>query len=278
MGIHLIRSLLFVSGDKPENFAKALKTEADAVCFDLEDAVSNVHKDEARKYVIDFLRQLDPVSCKIFVRINSLSSQAARDDLLALNSVEKLLTGLLLPKISSVDVLNQIHNIQENNFLFIPLIEDALGLRLAHEIAAHQKVIALAFGSVDMTTSVGMTASTETLLPIRSALVMAAAEACKTVIDGPCIDISNMDELAADALSAQRLGFTGKIAIHPNQINVVNSAFTPSAEQIVYDKRVIEATSLATEGVITVDNRMVDKPIIDAAKRRLALVESLKIK
>jgi (S)-citramalyl-CoA lyase len=273
---HPIRSILFVPGNRPDRFGKAMQTGADNICIDLEDAVAPAHKQQARHKVMQFLQQTAFAPTGVFLRINPLTTRAGLEDVLALLTPYAALTGLVVPKVTSAEILQPITaNLQVAGITpaLIALLEDPTGLRRAREIAAHPHVIALALGPVDLAAATGMSLTNETLLPVRTALVMAAAEKGKFAIDGPFIEIADTDGLTADATAARQAGCAGKLAIHPSQVETINTLFTPSAEQLEQDQRIVEAAENSGDGIIAVDGKMVDKPVVDIARRRLALVK-----
>ncbi len=271
-----MRSILFVPGDRSDRFPKALASGADAICVDLEDGVAPPGKAAARQSTVAFLSQLEAAPCAVFVRVNGVESPVGVEDLEALSQPFCCLSGLLLPKcISSDSVAAAAERLDEASLdlSLAALIEDPAGLRRAHEIAAHPRVWALVFGPLDLALSLGATPSPELLTPIRVQLRLAAAEAGKAAIDGPYVDIPDLAGLRSETALAAKLGYDGKLAIHPTHIPAINQGFTPSREQIESDRRIIAAVDASEHGVVVVDGRMIDKPVVDAARRRVKLAD-----
>ncbi len=266
----LLRSLLFVPGSKPERFSKAIAAGADMVCIDLEDAVLPEDKDIARKAVVDFIKQSD---VKICVRINPIDSWLGQADVAALSKVNP--DFIMLAKCSSEQDIHQAVDAFQGGTKLIGLIETIDGLNNAEQIAsASDRVAALMFGGADMAAELRCDFSYQPLLFARSQLVMAAAKAKIDLIDVPFVDIKNDQGLGEETRQVRALGFTGKAAIHPNQIASIHQAFTPDADQVAYARAVMEAVDGPDAGVVVVNGRMVDRPIILASQRILALADA----
>ncbi|WP_428149662.1 HpcH/HpaI aldolase/citrate lyase family protein [Brevundimonas sp.] len=265
-----LRSVLFVPGDRPDRFAKALASDADAICIDLEDAVAPEGKDAARAEVVAFLR--DPSAAaraRTIVRLNPLGSRDGLKDLLALGELASPPT-LMLPKVEHpqtiADTLSALSS--HNAPSIIALIETARGLRNAGSIAEAPDVSALALGPVDLAAELGARFDETALNSLRLSLKLAATEAGVALLDGPTLDLDDSEALSRSAEAAAALGLDGKLAIHPNQIAAINAAFTPTPKAVAWSRRVIDAAQ-GQAGVFRLDGRMIDKPVIDAARRLL---------
>lgn len=268
--IALARSILFVPGHRPERFAKALATGADAVVIDLEDAVPPGEKAAARAAAMARPSALDGVA--LGVRINPLPTPEGIADLAA------LLGGtapdfLMLPKAESPEELR----IVQRAFARAPrppqllaLIESAEGLASAGAIAAEPGCAALGFGGVDLAADLGCAFAWEQLLAHRAALVVAAARSGRGVVDVPFLALDDEAGLAEETRRAQALGFTAKLAIHPRQVATIQAVLTPGTEEVARARRVLDAMEAAGGGVCVVDGRMVDAPVARAARRVLA--------
>ena len=268
----ILRSLLFVPGSRPERFEKAIGAGADLVCIDLEDAVLPDDKDSARDAVLACVQQT-PALC---VRINTVGTQTGEKDLQAFANAPIAPDVVMLAKCESAEDVQQAQRvIDKGNTRFIPLIETLEGLENAYQIAsASEQVEHIMFGGADMAAELRCEFSYQPLLFVRSQLVIAAAKANVGLIDVPYVDIKNEAALMDETNQVKALGFSGKAAIHPCQINVIHQAFMPSAEQVAYAQQVMAAVDGPDAGVVVVNNKMVDRPIILACQRTLALVKN----
>lgn len=263
------RSLLFVPGARPDRFAKALATAADIVCIDLEDAVLPDQKVAAREAVSSYLAGLDAATARrMAVRINGVTTLEGLKDLAALAG--RAPATVLLPKTETPrDV--EIVTAALGDVGVLPLVETVRGLRAADAIAAAPGTAALMFGGADFAAEIGATMDFEPLLAIRQALVLAAAGAQRPLIDVPHVRIKELDHLAAEAARVATLGFTGKAAIHPTQVDPINAAFSPSAAEVERARAVIE--TFRTKGVAQLDGEFVEGPIVRRYERILALAD-----
>lgn len=259
-----LTSLLFVPASRPERFAKALAANADAVIIDLEDAVAPAEKDAARAALAAWLDPAQPV----LVRINAADTPwfVADLELLALPGI----AGVVLPKAEHPDdVLVASH--AGGGLPVLPLVESALGFEQRLALAHTDRVERLIFGHIDFQADMNMRASEDELLPFRAALVLASRLAgIAAPIDGVTTAIDDAELLQADALRARRLGFGGKLCIHPRQVAVVNRSFAPSADEIAWAQRVIAADAASGGAAVAVDGRMVDRPVVLRATAILA--------
>jgi citrate lyase beta subunit len=272
--LNIFRSLLFVPGSKPERFDKALNANSDLICIDLEDAVLPTDKEKARQATIKYINLGNNALC---VRINPLATALGLTDLEALAKVNP--AYIMLAKCESADEVLQASKILEHcQSQLIALVETPSGLDNAYDIAsASNKVAALMFGGADMSAELGCDFAYEPLLFVRSQLVLAAAKAKVDLIDVPYVNIKDEAGLIAETKKVKALGYTAKAAIHPCQIEAIHQAFTPSEQQIDYAKAVLAAVDGKEDaGVVVVNGRMVDRPIILASKRILQLADAAK--
>jgi len=285
----MIRSKLFVPGSRPELFEKAARSAADALSFDLEDAVALEKKVEARAAVSSFLRGQHGLTDKrMIVRVNTISSEFFDEDVKAI--VGTGLDIINVPKTESRDdvisVVNAIARAESSCGLksgtigLLANIETPKGLRLAHEIAAaHSRVMGLQIGFKDMLSPWGID-STDPVAQrvIRLKVRLAAAESGIAAYDGVFADVKQPDGFRAEAENARRMGLSGKSCIHPTQVPIANEVFTPSAEEIKQAERMLAAASEAAErgvAVFTLDGQMIDGPIIAEARAIMALAAKL---
>ena len=255
------RSLLFVPADRPERFAKAQASGADAVILDLEDAVAPAAKAAARAAVADWLVA---GRAPVILRINGFASAPFADDLalLALPGV----SAVMLPKAERADDLAQLRVVAPSLAL-LPLIETAAGIDRLREIAGAPGVQRLIFGAIDLQLDLGISGDGEELLLFRSQLVLASRLAqLAPPVDGVCTAIDDAAALRTEARRARRLGFGAKLCIHPRQVAVVNEAFAPDAAEIAWAQSVVAAVARSAGAAIAVDGRMVDKPVLLRAR------------
>ena len=270
------RSFIFTPGTRPELLSKAFESGADIVCLELEDGVAPDEKNKARQNVVKLLKSA-PVreSCELVVRVNSLRTRFGLDDLVAFLDTPPPLT-IMLPKVESEDEVKIIDDLflesnQQINLQVI--IETNKGLEACFEIArSSPNITALFFGGVDMAADLRCSGTWDSLLYARSKLVHAAAAANIDSLDVPFLDLNDENGLLEQATLAKELGFSGKGAIHPKQIPVINSIFTPSPEEIAYAVRVIEEFKKAESGLVVLDGKLIEKPVLREMERKLAFM------
>ncbi|TBO60938.1 CoA ester lyase [Streptomyces kasugaensis] len=274
------RSWLFVPGDRPERFAKAAAAGADEVICDLEDAVAPEHKDAARREVTRRLapgrRQRQPQGQGpgrgggfAYVRINGADTAQYAADVATVAEAPGL-RGVVLPKSEQVDQLHALIAALPRHARVIALVETALGVHQATALARVPGVHRLAFGSVDFALDVGARDEPEPLRYARSRLVLASRVAgIAAPLDGVTTRLDAPDVLAADARAARGMGFGGKLAIHPAQIDGINAAFGPTPREREWAERVLAAVREAGGSAIRVDGQMIDRPRVELARRLL---------
>ena len=272
------RSLIFTPGTRPDMFAKALKSGADIVCVDLEDAIAPEHKDEARDKTLPLVAE-SPAKDGVerMVRINSLRTAEGLVDLLAILAVLSPPLALMLPKVKAPDEVRMIEELLDGTHAairFHVIIETNEGLEACHEIArASERIDSLLFGAVDMAAELRIEPTWSALLYARSRMVHAAAGAALDLIDVPFLDLADMDGLATEAAASSALGMTGKAAIHPKQIPVINDRFTPDGETIARARRVIAAFEAGDSSLVVVDGKLIEKPVLRSMYRIVAIAD-----
>lgn len=262
------RSYLFVPGDRPDRFDKALASGADAVILDLEDAVSEKDKGRAREAVAGWLSPHRPV----YVRTNGVATPWFEDDLEAVNRPG--LMGAVLPKSERPEQLKRVAAELPGSVGVIALVETALGVWEARSLAETPRVTRLAFGSVDFQLDSGIKNDDE-LGYARSLLVLASRVAdILPPLDGVTTAVGDAGLLASDVARASRQGFGGKLCVHPRQVEAVNAGFAPTEEEIGWAERVLEAAKTSKAGAFRIDGELVDQPVIERAKAVVALAGS----
>jgi citrate lyase subunit beta/citryl-CoA lyase len=248
------RSYLFVPGNRPDRYDKACATRAHAVIVDLEDAVPPADKVQARSSLAAWLARPRAV----LVRVNAADTKWFDDDLrvCAMHGVE----GVVLPKAERAEDIARIAAGCPGTPIF-PLVESARGLWNALAIAQAPHVQSLLFGSLDFQADLGM--ADDELLYARSQLaVLSRVAGIAAPIDGVTQAIDDAELLRRDCHRSRQLGFSGKLCIHPNQIDIVNSCFSPTPEEIAWAEQIVDAFSRAQGNAVLVEGRMVDRPVL----------------
>jgi (S)-citramalyl-CoA lyase len=277
----LRRSLLFTPGLRVDRFAKALSGGADMVCIDLEDGVAPDFKIEARDKAIPALFDTDiQGSAARAMRINPIKTQLGMRDMLALCEFGTAPPALLLPKIESPEDVRWVAELLDEadypETRLMVIIETGRALEAALDIAsASPRIDTLLFGAADLSAELGSSLDWEALHYARGRAVHAASSAGLDLIDVPSLDIKDEAGLRREARLAQRMGFTGKAAIHPVQIAPINDVFSPSAETISFARRVIEAYEASDAGVALLDGKVVEMPVVRAMRRALAIADKI---
>lgn len=250
------RALLFVPGHRADRFDKALAAGASAVIIDLEDAVAPADKDAARATLAGWLRPEHAV----IVRINSADTPWFADDLALCGAPG--VAGVMVPKSERPETLAQVRAAGARGLL--PLVESAAGIANLDALARAPGVWRLAFGSIDLQVDLGLKDATEDeLLPLRLQLVLASRLAgIGAPVDGVSTAIDDADRLQQDVARARRLGFAGKLCIHPKQVALVQAGMAPSAAELDWARRVIDASAAAGGAALAVNGKMVDKPVL----------------
>ncbi|MCC7100921.1 MAG: CoA ester lyase [Rubrivivax sp.] len=274
-----IRSMLFVSGEKPDRFPKALAAGADLVCIDLEDAVSPACKPQARQDVFGFAAAPRPQG-RLAVRLNGLRTREGLADVAALLASGAHVDAVVLPKVESAEELALFHAWAGDRCGFVvALIESPLGVENAAAIAAAARAGApslgvLMLGGADLSSELGAAFDWDGLLSARARLVNAARSAGLQAWDVPHIDLRDLDALAEETRRVARLGFDCKTAIHPSQVPVIHAAFAPAEAEIRWARALVAAhgqRGAGGQGAFLFEGRMVDAPVLARARRIVAL-------
>ena len=274
------RSLLFVPGLRPDRYPKALAAGADIVCVDLEDAVALPRKDEARALTLPlFADHMEYPEVERMARINPLSTVEGLKDILALNDCTAPPPALMIPKPSSAAEIRLYDDLLGGtcaHIRFHVIIESSEGLENVHEIAqASPRIQSLLFGAVDLSASLRAEKTWETMLYARSRVVHAAARFSLDLIDVPYLNLKDTEGHAAEARASRDLGFTGKAAIHPNQIPILNEIFTPTLELVARARRIIAEFATNTTGLLVVDGELIEQPVLRSMQRVVAIADRL---
>ena len=260
----LPRTYLFVPGDRPERFEKALASGADAVVLDLEDAVAPASKQAARDAVAAWLAR---AADRIVVRINDESTPWFEDDLAMLRTASA--PAVMLPKAERVATITRVRAACPQTAV-LALIESARGV-LAAEAIARAGVQRLVFGTIDYALDMGLQGELATTLGLdhaasRLALVSRAAGIAAPVA-GVTVALDDATHLRADLARSMAHGFQAKLCIHPKQVALVHSLLAPSADELAWAQRVLQAADAAAVAAVQLDGRMIDKPVIERARR-----------
>ena len=283
------RSMLFLPGNTPNMLINGNCLGADAIIFDLEDAVSPAEKDAARILVRNTLRYMNFRGCETIVRINSIDTPYWQKDLDTVLPQKPNL--ILLPKTNSpadihaadayMTALEEKLGWEANTVGLMPLIETAMGVENAFAIAtASKRVKALFLGAEDLTADLQCKRTKESreIEYARTRLVVAARAAGVDVYDTPFTDVNDDEGIWVDARVAKALGFTGKASISPRHVEVINQVFSPTQKEIDYAYEVMDAITMAKEqgrGVIALHGKMIDAPIVARAQQTIAAAEAL---
>ncbi|TDD04175.1 CoA ester lyase [Nonomuraea deserti] len=275
---------LYVPGDRPERFGKAVASGADVVILDLEDAVAPARKDEARANAVAYLRSRGDgppgdAAVQVHVRVNDLATGRGRADL---EAVAELADGVRLPKVESPAVLDTVLGSAADPTAGAPayaLLESAAGIVAAREIAAHPRVAGVALGEQDLAAELAIS-DEHAMNHLRLQVVLAAAAAgLPPVPMSVHPDVKDAAGLLASCRAGRALGLFGRTAIHPRQIPVIRRAFRPDAEEVARAAEIVEAAERAertdTGAIALPDGRFVDAPIVARARRTVALARRL---
>jgi len=270
------RSFIFSPGLKPEMFPKALDSGADIVCIELEDGIAPKDKSEARRKALQLFEtpQADDGVERI-VRINSMQESFGIADVQAILATTTPPPALMMPKVRNSDEVIMLDNLLteagHDTRLHI-IIETNAGLEACYDIAhCSPRIEALFFGGVDMAAELRCENAWQPLLYARSRVVHAAASAGLDVIDVPFLNLNDAEGMVLEAQQAKSLGFSGKAAIHPKQIAALNAVFTPTDEAIARAQRIIKTFEAADTGLIVIDGKLIEKPVLRDMHRILAI-------
>ena len=278
--INVRRSFIFTPGLKPEMFPKAIASGADMVCIELEDGLAIKDKNEARKNTIEALETLEVKSgVELVVRVNCQRTKFGLLDLEAFISAKTKVKAIMLPKVKTPDEIAFIDDLLTDCGLDTDLhviMETNEALESIYEIAnASKRIVALYFGGVDMAAELRVPNEYKNLIYARSKLVHAGASVGVDVIDVPYLDLDDMDGMKKEAELVRDLGFTGKGSIHPKQINMLNEIFTPSKEEIVKAKRIVDQFNASNTGLVVIDGKLIEKPVLREMQRKILIAHKI---
>jgi citrate lyase subunit beta/citryl-CoA lyase len=285
-----MRSKLFVPGNRPELFAKAFSSAADAVCFDLEDAVPASKKAEARAHVGEFLGRNPKTAQVVMVRVNNFHSPDFAEDMSAI--VCRAVAVLALPKSETTSEVTEaaeaLQSLEkqrgvERPIAILPTIESSRGLQFAGAIAAADlRVIGIQLGLADLLQSLGIQHNDPYAAHhVRLQLRLQVASSGLPCFDSAFNSVADLDGFKQDSRVARSLGFSGKSCIHPTQVAPANQIFSPTVEEISWSRRIVEAArdaSVSGNGAFLLDGQMIDEPFIKQAKRILEIANDLERK
>ncbi len=287
--MELLRSLVFVPGNRANMLERALSFGADVVMVDLEDSVPPGEKASACEMAAEWVPRLAAAGRRVMVRVNSLDTGLTSQELDMVVCPE--LAGISVGKSDSAWDLQQVDRllgplesrigIPRGTIKLVPWIETAMAIVHVYEMArASQRIVGIAFGAEDYTNDMGVirTDFGEECYYARSAVAVAARAARVAALDGPFVGFRDPDGLRTDAGTARQIGFTGKFAIHPAQIDIINETFSPHPDDVEYARTVVaawEEAESAGRGSLSIDGRMVDVPVVKRAQNLLALVEAI---
>ena len=287
--MEFLRSLIFVPGNRANMLERGLGFPADVVMVDLEDSVPPGEKAAACELAVEWVPRLTAAGKRVMVRVNSLDTGLTSGELAAIVSPE--LAGISIGKGDTAWDLQQVDRLLEplearsgvapGSIKVIPWIETAMAIVHVYDMArASRRIPGIAFGAEDYTNDMGVirTDFGEECYYARSAVAVAARAAGVAALDGPFVGFRDPEGLRTDANNARQMGYTGKFAIHPAQVDIINETFTPHADDVAYARQVVAAWEEAEaegRGSLSIDGRMVDVPVVKRAQNLLALVAAI---
>jgi citrate lyase beta subunit len=285
--MHARRALLYMPGDDRHKIQKALTLDVDCICMDMEDGVASSRKDEARRTIAAALQELTFGQSEKLVRINPVGSGLETEDIQAALSFRP--DGIVVPKVETLEQLQWAsakieaaelaHGWPVNSIRMLAGVETARAILNLREIASHPRLDGLIFGGEDFAASIGATRTAQALelLYARSAMVTACAAYGLQAIDMVTIDFRDLDRVRSEAQFGAQLGYAGKQVIHPAQVAPVQEAFTPQAAVIEAARRLVEAYQASQQegrGAFAMEGRMIDLPLVKAARNVLARAQA----
>jgi citrate lyase subunit beta/citryl-CoA lyase len=281
-GLRPRRSVLYMPASNERVLEKAKSIPADAIIFDLEDAVAPDAKPAAREQAAAAVRSGEYGHRELTIRCNGLDTEWGPHDLMAAAAAEP--SAVVIPKVDSVeqvdDMAERLGAAGAGDVMIWPMIETPTAIFNVREIAAHQRVAVLVMGTNDLAKELRspIVPGRHPLVPHLATAVLAAREAGKVILDGVYNDVKDPDGFGAECVQGMEMGFDGKTLIHPSQVEPANDTWAPAAEEVEYAERVIAAFDEAVadgRGVVTVDGRMIENLHVDNARRVLAVAAAI---
>ena len=275
------RSFIFTPGLRSDMFPKALASGADIVCVELEDGIAPKDKVEARRQAMAlFTEPQADDGVERIVRINSMRERFGIEDVNAVLATDTPPPALMMPKVRTPDevvMLDQLLTEAGHATRLHVIIETNEGLEAAFEIAScSPRIDAMFFGGVDMAAELRCQNTFESMIYARSRVVHASAAAGLDVIDVPFLDLDDPEGMRVEAEKVRDLGFAGKGSVHPKQIAVLNEVFTPTEVQITHARRVISEFEMADSGLVVIDGKLIEKPVLRDMYRIVAIADRMK--
>lgn len=253
-------SLLFVPGDRPDRYARAAASGAHEVILDLEDAVAPGAKAQARADVAAWLGK----GGRAHVRVNAADTDWHQDDLAAVRAVPG--AGVMLPKADAASLAHALQALPGRRI--IALLETVAGYMDLAALARLHGLERIAFGSVDFAVDSGIADEGDAMTAIRTQIVLASRHAgLAAPVDGVSLEFTDPGRMRSDAARSRQLGFGGKLCIHPRQVEAVNAAYMPTAAEQAWARRVLAAFAASQGAATAVDGKMIDKPVVEQARR-----------
>ncbi|WP_040494726.1 HpcH/HpaI aldolase/citrate lyase family protein [Ilumatobacter nonamiensis] len=277
------RSVLYMPAANERALEKAKTISADAIIFDLEDAVAPDAKPEARDKAVAAVRSGEYGNRELTIRCNGLDTEWGAGDIAAAGAANP--SAVVIPKVDSVEGVAEVSKQLDAagasaDVMIWPMIETPTAIFNVREIATHPRVAVLIMGTNDLAKELRspIVAGRHPLIPHLATALLAAREAGKVIVDGVYNDVKDPDGFAAECVQGMEMGFDGKTLIHPSQVDPANDTWAPSADEVEYAGRVIEAFDEAVaagKGVVTVDGRMIENLHVDNARRVLAVADAI---
>lgn len=277
------RSVLYMPAANERALEKAKTIPADAIIFDLEDAVAPDAKPDARSRAVAAVQSGEYGNRELTIRCNGIDTEWGDADIAAAGAAQP--SAVVIPKVDSVDYLNDVSARLDAagapaDVKIWPMVETPTAIFNVRDIAAHPRVAVMIMGTNDLAKELRspIVAGRHPLVPHLATSLLAAREAGKVIIDGVYNDVKNADGFHAECVQGMEMGFDGKTLIHPSQVDPANDVWAPSADEIEYAGRVIAAFDEAVtegKGVVTVDGRMIENLHVDNARRVLAVAASI---
>jgi len=259
-------SPIFIPANKLDWIEKSFQKGTDSIIIDLEDSISENQKNKTREDLHSHLKK-NSYAGELIIRVNPVDDKVGQEDIKLLSSNDISVSAFMLPKIEDSSLIDHLPEIN-----IIALLETPNAINNISLIAKKKKVKGLALGGADLSASLGSTMDWDSLLYARSKIVLESAINNLFSIDSPYMDIVNLDMLQEESKKAKALGFNGKAAIHPSQIDVIKGSFLPNEQEINEAREIIKAFRESSSAVIAFNGRMIDQPIILSMEKRLRLV------